>query len=99
MKLALGESSVGMERDQLIALRDACGTLWLTEERMPDDTVIEAGQSFVIATPGLTLVMALRKSTVRVWDTDLSAHGYFTSVLLASMLSGRCRIRLAPSSA
>lgn len=84
MKLALGSTSVGMERNQLITLRQArgvrvdCldGTLWLTEERMPDDVVIEAGQSFVIATPGLTLVMALQRSTLRVSDRgyQLSAH-------------------------
>ena len=88
MKLALDSTSVGLERNQLITLREArgvrvdCldGTLWLTEERMPDDVVIEAGQSFVIATPGLTLVMALQRSTLRVSDRgyQLSAHGYVT---------------------
>jgi hypothetical protein len=74
MKLALGQSSVCMQRDQLIAMRDArgvrvsCqhGALWITQERSPADVVLEAGQSTVIDTPGLTLVMALSHSTVRL---------------------------------
>ena len=74
MKLALGQSSVGLERDQLIAVRDArgvrvsCldGALWITQETMAADVVLEAGQSLVIDTPGLTLVMALRPSTLRL---------------------------------
>lgn len=74
MKLALGQSNVCLERDQLIALRDAkgvrvsCldGALWLTQDRMAADVVLEAGQSFVIDTMGLTLVMALSPSTLRL---------------------------------
>jgi len=74
MKLALGQSRVGLERDQVIAVRDAkgvrvcCldGALWITQERMAADVVLEAGQSLVIDSPGLTLVMALRPSTLRL---------------------------------
>jgi hypothetical protein len=74
MNLALGLSSVGLERDQLIAIRDAkgirvsCldGALWITQEKMAADVLLEAGQSLVIDSPGLTLVMALRPSTLRL---------------------------------
>jgi len=74
MKLALRQSSIGLERDQLIALRDAkgvrvsClgGALWITQETMVADVVLEAGHSLVIDTRGLTLVMALRPSALRL---------------------------------
>ena len=74
MKLALGLSSVGLECDQLIALRDAkcvqvsCldGALWITQEKMAADVLLEAGQSLVIDSAALTLVMALRPSTLRL---------------------------------
>jgi hypothetical protein len=74
MKLALRQSSIGLERDQLIAVRDgkgvrvSCldGALWITQEAMVADVVLEAEQSLVIDTPGLTLVMALRPSTLRL---------------------------------
>ena len=74
MKLALRQSSIGLERDQLIALRDAkgvrvsCldGALWITQETIVADVVLEAGQSLIIDTPGLTLVMALRPSALRL---------------------------------
>src|SRR5262245_19718530 len=74
LKLALGQSRVGLERDQEIALRDAkgvrvcCldGALWITQEGMAADPLLEAGQSLLIDTPGLTLVMALGRSTLRV---------------------------------
>lgn len=76
MNLALGQSRVDLKRDQLIALRDArgvqvsCldGALWITQEKMAADVVLEAGQSSVIDTPGLTLVMAVRPSTLRLQE-------------------------------
>jgi hypothetical protein len=74
MKLALGQSRVGLERDQQIALRDAKGTrvcclhgvLWITQEGAATDVLLEAGQSLVIDTPGLTLVMGMGPSTLRL---------------------------------
>ena len=74
MRLLLGQSKLGLERDQLVAVRDgkgvrvAClsGTLWITQEQSTADVVLEAGQSIVIDHPGLTLVMALRPSTLRI---------------------------------
>src|SRR5262245_58357913 len=74
MKLTLGQSSVGLERDQSIAMRDAIGVrvscldgaLWITQEKVAADVLLEAGQSFVIDTAGLTLVTALHPSTLRL---------------------------------
>jgi hypothetical protein len=74
MRLLLGQSKLGLERDQLVAVRDgkgvrvAClsGVLWITQEQSTADIVLEAGQSVVIDHMGLTLVMALSPSILRV---------------------------------
>jgi hypothetical protein len=76
MKLALGQSRVGLERDQLIAVRDGkgvrvlClrGSLWITQEQSAKDVILENGDSFVIDSPGLTLVMALRPAALRITE-------------------------------
>jgi hypothetical protein len=76
MQLLLGESSVNLERDQLIAVRDGkgarvtclAGSLWITQEHAGEDLVLEAGGSAVIEYPGLTLIMALGAARVRVSD-------------------------------
>ena len=76
MRLLLGQSKLGLERDQLVAVRDgkgvrvAClsGALWITQEQSTADVVLEAGQSVVIDHPGLTLVMALSPSTLRICE-------------------------------
>ena len=97
MQLKLGRSRLGLDRDQLIAVRDgkgvrvAClsGALWITQEQSTSDVVLEPGQSFVIDHPGLTLVMALRPSNLRVcepraaalWD---SLRGWFGERLFGS---------------
>ena len=76
MKLVLGQSRLGLERDQLIAVRDGkgarvvClrGSLWITQEQSATDVLLENGQSFVIDSPGLTLVMALRPAALRITE-------------------------------
>lgn len=76
MRLLLNQSKLGLEPDQLVAVRDgrgvrvAClsGALWITQEHRTTDVILEAGQSAVIDSPGLTLVMALRASTLRVTE-------------------------------
>jgi hypothetical protein len=81
MKLELGQSRLDLDRDQLIAVRDgkgvrvSClsGALWITQEQSTSDVVLEMGQSFVINHPGLTLVMALRPSNLRVSEPRASA--------------------------
>jgi len=74
MKLVLGQSRLGLERDQLIAVRDGkgarvvClrGSLWITQEQSATDVLLENGESFVIDSSGLTLVMALRPAALRI---------------------------------
>lgn len=76
MRLLLGQSKLGLETDQLVAVRDGkgvqlvclSGTLWITQEDSTKDVILEAGQSAVIDNPGLTLVMALSPSTLRVTE-------------------------------
>ncbi|HTT38355.1 MAG TPA: DUF2917 domain-containing protein [Burkholderiales bacterium] len=76
MQLLSGLSRVCLERDQLIALRDGTGarvtclsgSLWLTQENAAEDQVLEAGQSVLIKHAGLTLIMALAPSSVRLAD-------------------------------
>ena len=89
MNLNLGKSRLGLDQDQLIAVRDgkgvrvAClsGALWITQELSTADVLLEAGQSFVIDHPGLTLVMALRPSNLRVTEARASASAMLQSVL------------------
>lgn len=97
MKLELGQSRLGLDVDQLIAVRDgkgvrvSClsGALWITQEQSTSDVVLEVGQSFVIKHAGLTLVMALRPSNLRfceprasaIWD---SLRDWFGERLLGS---------------
>jgi len=80
MRLLLGQSKLGLEPDQLVAVRDgrgvrvAClsGALWITQEQSTADVILEAGQSTVIDSPGLTLVMALGPSTLRVTEPQVA---------------------------
>jgi len=80
MRLLLGKSKLGLEPDQLVALRDAkgvrvtcfSGALWITQERSTADIILEAGQCTVVKGPGLTLVMALRPATLRVTEPRIS---------------------------
>jgi hypothetical protein len=87
MRLLLGQSKLGLETDQLVAVRDAkgvrvtclSGALWVTQERSTADVILEAGQCTVIDSPGLTLVMALRPSTLRV--TEPRVAGLWNALL------------------
>ncbi len=87
MRLLLGQSKLGLEPDQLVAVRDgrgarvAClsGALWITQEQNTADVVLEAGQSVVIDHAGLTLVMALRPSTLRL--TEPRAAGLWNALV------------------
>lgn len=76
MQLLLGQSTVNLDRDQLIAVRDGkgarvtclCGALWITQEHAGEDLVLKAGASVLIGHAGLTLIMALGTASVRVSD-------------------------------
>lgn len=97
MNLNLGKSRLGLDQDQLIAVRDgkgvrvAClsGALWITQELSATDVLLEAGESFVIDHAGLTLVMALRPSNLRVTEPRASASAMLEGVLswFSSVLS------------
>ena len=81
MELKLGGSRLGHPRGLRVAVRDgkgvrvSClsGALWIRQEQSTSDVVLEAGDSFVINQPGLTLVMALRPSNLRVCEPRASA--------------------------
>jgi DUF2917 family protein len=87
MRLLLGQSKLSLEPDQLVSVRDgkgvrvAClsGALWITQEQRTADVILEAGQSAVIDSPGLTLVMALGPSTLRVSEPRVG--GLWNSLL------------------
>jgi hypothetical protein len=87
MRLLLNQSKLGLESDQLVAVRDgrgvrvACltGALWITQEQRTADVILEAGQSGVIDSAGLTLIMALRPSTLRV--TEPRVRGLLNTLL------------------
>jgi hypothetical protein len=76
MKISLYQSRVALERDGLIALRDASGTrvvceggaLWITQQQDAADVVLQGGESLVVGHGGLTLVMALRPSALRLLE-------------------------------
>ena len=76
MRLLLGQSKLALERDQLVTLRGgkgvrvACltGALWVTQEQDRADVILEPGQSLVVEHAGLTLITALRASTLRVCE-------------------------------
>jgi hypothetical protein len=98
-----------MECDQLIALRDAkgvriccdSGSLWITQENRPSDFLLQSGQLLVVDTRGLTLVMALRPSTLRLRDgvSRLSALWHRLAGLLQSGLPNPSRARQDGSAA
>jgi hypothetical protein len=102
MKLDLGKSRLSLDLDQLIAVRDgkgvrvAClsGALWITQELSTADVLLEAGEAFVIDHPGLTLVMALRPSNLRVCEPRAPAFAMLES-LLGWFSSHRSRVHAA----
>ena len=49
-----------------IELKSLRGDLWITQDSDPEDRIVEAGQSFVIDRPGVTLVTALLGPAVLV---------------------------------
>lgn len=76
MNIDLSTSTLSLPRDGLIAVRDAPGTrvtavrgaLWITEDHERGDTILEAGQTFTIRRPGLTLIMALEPASLRLCE-------------------------------
>lgn len=81
MNLTVESPILTLAAGQYFALDDACGTriepfegtLWITEEGESRDFVVAAGEAFVVARPGRTLVQALAASRVELRDEDLCA--------------------------
>ncbi len=74
MNIELANSTLSLQRDGLVALRDAEGTrvtcvsgaLWITEDDRERDVVLEEGQAFTLGRPGLTLIMALSPASLQL---------------------------------
>ena len=49
-----------------VEVKSLKGDLWITQDSDPEDRIVEAGQSFVIDRPGVTLVTALLGPAVLV---------------------------------
>lgn len=62
------ERSLRIARGAEVQVTCASGVLWVTREGDPRDLILTAGQSFTIKHRGLTLVTALKPSTVWVRD-------------------------------
>lgn len=79
MNLRVESPVLTLAAGQYFSLEDACGTriepfegtLWITEEGEPRDFVVAAGEAFVVARPGRTIVQALEASRVELRDEDL----------------------------
>ena len=76
MKIELTTPILALPRDGLIALHDAEGTrvttlkgaLWITQDSQQGDVILEEGQSFTVDRRGLTLVMALTPTSLRLFE-------------------------------
>jgi hypothetical protein len=62
------------------------GSLWLTEERGVGDVILEAGESYEVATEGRTLVQAMSPARVAVKSAGAPQLGFaaFRQVQLAT---------------
>jgi hypothetical protein len=101
MHIELENSTLTLVRDGLIALRDAQGThvacltgaLWITEDHEHGDIILEAGQSFTVRRPGLTLVMALQPASLRLSE-QRDALVQRLATRLSSWLPATARVAL-----
>ncbi len=72
MKLEIASGSLRLARGQTLKLQDGVGsticaregTVWVTEENSRADVVLEPGNCFRIARPGLTIVQAFADASV-----------------------------------
>jgi hypothetical protein len=55
-----------LERATGVRLTALEGSLWVTEEGKPGDTVLGAGQAFAVEAKGRTLVQALSRSRLAI---------------------------------
>ena len=72
MKLELASAALKLSRGQTLKIKDAVGsticaregTVWITEENSRKDVVLEPGNCFRVAHPGLTIVQAFADASV-----------------------------------
>jgi hypothetical protein len=72
MKLEIASGALQLARGQTLKIQDAVGsticaregTVWITEENSRNDVVLEPGNCFRVARPGLTIVQAFADSSV-----------------------------------
>jgi hypothetical protein len=76
MKLTLNDERIVIERNRTVALADArdveivclSGCLWLTEDRLLEDHILQTGESRTIRNRGRVLVTALESSSMRALE-------------------------------
>jgi len=76
MKLTLNHERIQIDRNRTVALADAfdvevvclSGCLWLTEDRLLEDHILQAGESRTIRSRGRVLVTALEPSSMRALE-------------------------------
>lgn len=72
MRIELQPGALRLARGQTLKVTDALGStvrcnegsVWITEENLPKDVVLEAGGSYRLRRPGLALVHAFGDATV-----------------------------------
>ena len=94
MNIALDSSTLHLERDGLIALRDGrgtrvtcvSGTLWITQDHDAHDNLIGAGETLIIDYAGLTLLTALEPTDLQLIEPS-EESGWKLPRLLGRLLS------------
>lgn len=74
MKITFGRATLDLDQGQLLKVWNGAGnailcrggTVWITQEKDPQDIVLEPGESFVIDRSGLTLIEAMKAAAVSV---------------------------------
>ena len=74
MHLQLASPTLALEAAEVVTLDDAVGTcirprfgpLWITEENVLEDFVVDPGQTFRVMQPGRTLLQAIRPAWVTI---------------------------------
>jgi hypothetical protein len=67
MRIELQSGGLRLDRGQILKLRDGAGSticaregsVWITEENLPRDIVLEAGNCYRLRQPGVAVVHAL----------------------------------------
>jgi hypothetical protein len=74
MNIELMRGALRLVRGQVLKLRDSAGStvraergaVWITEEDSRNDVVLEAGQSYRLERPGVTLLQAFADASLSI---------------------------------